>query len=327
MEKNGSEVDWTPCYLRRMKLHPAQRLSDLAALIRCEFEGDPDSLITGINEIHKVGAGDLVFVDHPKYYDKALQSAATFVLINQRVPCPPGKALLFSDDPCRDFNALNRHFSPWKMQDDMRGTDVRIAATAIVHPTVCIGSRVTVGENTVIHPGVVIYDDVHIGQDCIIHANTVLGSDAFYYKARAGGREKMHTCGSVEIGDRVEIGASCTIDRGLTGDTRIGEGTKIDNHVHIGHDTVIGKNCLFAAQVGIAGCVVIEDDVILWGQVGVPSDILIGKGAVVLGQSGVMNDLEPGKKYFGSPAEEARSKFKELAMVRKLPVIIEKLDL
>lgn len=314
-------------YLRSMKLNPAVRLADLAAIIGCEFDGDPDFMVTGINEIHKVVSGDLVFVDHPKYYDKALQSAATTVLINQKVQRPEGKTLIFSDDPCRDFNALNRHFSPWKMTPALLGEHVQIADSAQVHPSACIGNRVTIGEHSIIHPGVVIYDDVHIGDECIIHANTVLGSDAFYYKARPTGREKMHTCGSVEIEDRVEIGASCTIDRGLTGDTRIGEGTKIDNHVHIGHDTVVGKNCLFAAQVGIAGCVVIEDDVILWGQVGVPSDILIGKGAVVLGQSGVMNDLEPGKKYFGSPAEEARSKFKELAMVRKLPVIIEKLDL
>jgi UDP-3-O-[3-hydroxymyristoyl] glucosamine N-acyltransferase len=314
-------------YLRSMKLNPAMRLADLAAIIGCEFDGDPDFLVTGINEIHKVVPGDLVFVDHPKYYDKALQSAATTVLINQKVQRPEGKALIFSDDPCRDFNALNRHFSPWKMTHTLRGEHVQIAESAQIHPTACIGNRVTIGERSIIHPGVVIYDDVHIGDDCIIHANTVLGSDAFYYKARPTGREKMHTCGSVEIEDRVEIGASCTIDRGLTGDTRIGAGTKIDNHVHVGHDTVIGKNCLFAAQVGIAGCVVIEDDVILWGQVGVPSDLHLGKGAVVLGQSGLTKDLEPGKTYFGSPAEEARSKFKELAMVRKLPVIIEKLDL
>jgi UDP-3-O-[3-hydroxymyristoyl] glucosamine N-acyltransferase len=209
----------------------------------------------------------------------------------------------------------------------MRGEACQVADTAIVHPSVFMGNRVTVGERTVIHPGVVIYDDVHIGDDCVIHANTVIGSDAFYYKSRPNGRDKMHTCGSVEIGHRVEIGAACTVDRGLTGDTRIGDGTKIDNQVHIGHDTVIGSNCLFAAQVGIAGCVVIEDNVILWGQVGVPSDLRLGKGAVVLGQSGLMNDLEPGKTYFGSPAEEARSKFRELALVRRLPAIIEHLGM
>jgi UDP-3-O-[3-hydroxymyristoyl] glucosamine N-acyltransferase len=310
-----------------MKLTPAQKLSEIASIIGCEYEGDPNFLVTGINEIHKVVAGDLVFVDHPKYYEKALNSAATTILINQKVVCPQGKALLFSDDPCRDFNFLNRHFSPWRMPSGNRGEALEIASSAQVHASVVIGNGVSVGANSIIHPGVVIYDDVHIGEDCIIHANTVLGGDAFYYKARPHGREKMHTCGSVEIEDRVEIGVGCAIDRGLTGDTRIGEGTKIDNHVHVGHDTVIGKNCLFAAQVGIAGCVVIEDNVILWGQVGVPSDVVIGKGAVVLGQSGITKDLEGGKTYFGSPAEDVRVKYRELALIRKLPQVIEKLDI
>jgi UDP-3-O-[3-hydroxymyristoyl] glucosamine N-acyltransferase len=186
-----------------------------------------------------------------------------------------------------------------------------------------------IGDRCIIHPGVVIYTIMPIlVDDCIIHANAVIGSDAFYYKARPDRVvKKMHSCGSVEIGDRVEIGAACTIDKGVSGDTRIGSGTKMDNHVHIGHDTVIGENCLFAAQVGIAGCVVIEDRVILWGQVGVPSDILIGAGAVVLGQSGLTKDLEGGKTYFGSPAEEVRHKYRELALVRKLPEVIEKLGL
>jgi UDP-3-O-[3-hydroxymyristoyl] glucosamine N-acyltransferase len=310
-----------------MKLSPAQTLSSIAAIIGCEYEGDPDFPVTGINEIHKVVPGDLVFVDHPKYYDKALASAATVVLINQRVKCPEGKALVFSDDPCRDFNRLNRHFSPWDLPMSSQGKNVSVGQGSVIHPSAVFGNNVHIGERCVIHPGVVIYNDVTIGNDCILHANAVIGSDAFYYKARPEGREKMHTCGSVEIGNHVEIGASCTIDRGLTGDTRIGNGTKMDNHVHVGHDTVIGENCLFAAQVGIAGCVVIEDNVILWGQVGVPSDLRIGKGAVVLGQSGLTKDLEPGKTYFGSPAEEARHKYRELALIRKLPDIVEKIGL
>jgi UDP-3-O-[3-hydroxymyristoyl] glucosamine N-acyltransferase len=310
-----------------MKLSPAQTLSQIAALIGCEFEGDPSFPVTGINEIHKVVPGDLVFVDHPKYYEKALSCPATVVLINQKVTRPEGKALIFSDDPCRDFNKLTTHFSPWSMPTGNHGKNIHTGTDCLIHPTAVFGNNVRIGDRCIIHPGVVIYNDVNIGDDCIIHANTVIGSDAFYYKARPHGREKMHTCGSVEIGNHVEIGASCTIDRGLTGDTRIGNGTKIDNHVHVGHDTVIGNNCLFAAQVGIAGCVVIEDNVILWGQVGVPSDLHIGKGAVVLGQSGVSKDIEAGKTYFGSPAEEARHKFRELALIRKLPAIIEKIGL
>ena len=137
--------------------------------------------------------------------------------------------------------------------------------------------------------------------------------------------DKMLSCGRVIIHDHVEIGACCTIDKGVSSDTIIGSGTKLDNHIHVGHDTVIGKNCLFAAQVGIAGVVTIEDDVILWGQVGVQKDLTIGKGAVVLGQSGVGKTLEGGKTYFGSPTQEARQKMKEIAMVKQLPELFEKM--
>ncbi len=308
-----------------MKFNPPQTLSSVAEMIGASYEGDAQFPVLGINEIHKVTPGDIVFVDHPKYYEKALKSAATTILINQKVECPQGKALLFSEDPCRDFNFLLRKFAPWEMSTKYVSDETQIGDNTHIHSSVVIGKNCKIGSNCIIHPGVVLYENTVIGNNCIIHANTVIGGDAFYYKSRPTGREKMHTCGYVSIADDVEIGAGCTIDRGLTADTTIGKGTKIDNHVHIGHDTVIGQNCLFAAQVGIAGCVVIEDQVILWGQVGVPSDVVIGKGAVVLGQSGITKDLEGGKTYFGSPAEEVRTKYRELALIRKLPEIVEKL--
>jgi UDP-3-O-[3-hydroxymyristoyl] glucosamine N-acyltransferase len=122
----------------------------------------------------------------------------------------------------------------------------------------------------------------------------------------------------------VEIGANCAIDRGVSGDTLIGAGTKMDNLVHIGHDTVVGKNCLFAAQVGIAGATTVEDNVILWGQVGVNKTLTIGKGTEVYAQSGVPSDLVSGKKYFGSPAQEAIYKKKELVWIKRIPQLWEK---
>lgn len=308
-----------------MRFPQAVSLQQLAELIGAKPLGDPNHQVTGLNEIHRVENGDMVFVDHPKYYDKALASAATTVLINKEVEVPEGKGLLVSDDPFRDFNAIARHFLPPNFQTSRRGANVRIAESAQLHETAVIGERVVIGERTRIGAGVVIGDDVMIGDDCIIHANTVIGGDAFYYKRREDGYDKMYTCGGVEIGNRVEIGALCSIDRGVTAVTRVGSGSKLDNQVHVGHDTLIGQHCLFAAQVGIAGCVQIEDEVTLWGQVGVPSDLTIGKGAVVLGQSGVTKDLEGGITYFGSPAEEARGKFRELAMIRKLPEIVRKL--
>jgi len=310
---------------QRMKLQRTYSLSEIANLIGADAVGDPQHSITGLNEIHKVVEGDIVFVDHPKYYDKALESAANTVIINKLVEAPAGKALLISNDPFRDFNFLTRHFRPDVHLSKQNGNENKIGEGTEIHPNAVIGDRVTIGSNCKVGPGVVIHSDTEIGNRVIIHPNAVLGADAFYYKRRPEGYEKMYTCGSVVIEDDVEIGALCTIDRGVTGDTRIGAGSKLDNHVHVGHDTVIGKNCLFAAQVGIAGCVVIEDEVILWGQVGVPSDRHIGKGAIVLGQSGVLQDLEPGKTYFGSPTQEARAKWKELAALRKLPELLEKI--
>lgn len=300
-----------------MKLAQPSTLQAIAQLLDCTFVGNPDFLIHGLNEIHRVESGDLDFVDHPKYYDKALSSAATTILINKEVECPAGKALLISDDPCRDYNKLTQHFCPWEQVDGLRGKH-KIGHGSRVHPSVIIGNNVTIGHDCIIHPGVVLYDHVFIGDRCIIHANAVIGSDAFYYKARPEGREKMHSCGSVVIEDDVEIGAACTIDKGVSADTRIGKGTKLDNHVHIGHDTLVGSHCIMAAHVGIAGCARIGNRVILWGQVGVVSDVTIGDGAVILGQSGVSKDVPPGKTYFGSPADDSRTKFKEMAVIRNL---------
>jgi UDP-3-O-[3-hydroxymyristoyl] glucosamine N-acyltransferase len=156
----------------------------------------------------------------------------------------------------------------------------------------------------------------------------VIGSDAFYYNTRKN-REvwyrRMESCGRVIIEDFVEIGAGCTIDRGVTHDTIIGKGTKMDNLIHIGHDTVVGKNCLFAAQVGIAGAVMIEDGVVLWGQVGVSKTLTIGENAVVYAQSGVKGNLDKGKVYFGSPAEDAIVKKRELVYLKRLPEIWQKI--
>ena len=134
----------------------------------------------------------------------------------------------------------------------------------------------------------------------------------------------MNSCGRVVIENAVEIGANCTIDRGVSAETIIGAGTKMDNLVHIGHDTVVGKNCLFAGQVGIAGATTIEDNVILWGQVGVSKTLTIGKDAVVYAQSGVKDSIPGGKVYFGSPVEDAREKMKEFVWIKRIPQLWEK---
>ena len=272
-----------------MKFKNPQILGDIALLINAEFIGDKNFKIFGINEIHVVEKGDIVFVDHPKYYDKALNSAATTILINKKLACPEGKSLLISDDPFRDFNKITKHFNPFIASSKSISDTAVIGQDTIIQPNVFIGNNVTIGNNCLIHPNVTIYDNTVIGNNVTIHANTVLGADAFYYKNRITGYDKLISGGRVVIKDNVDLGASCTIDRGVTGDTTIGEGTKIDNQVHVGHDTIIGKKCLIASQTGIAGCVIIEDKVTIWGQVGTNSGITIGKGAIILGQTGVTN--------------------------------------
>lgn len=312
-------------FLQRMKFPAAVPLQQLAQLTGSRVMGDGSMTVTGINEIHKVEAGDITFVDHPKYYDKALQSNAGFVIINKEVDVPQGKALLFSEDPFTAYNTIVKKFRRFVPSSSAVSETAIIGEGTIIQPGAFIGQHVVIGKNCIIHSNVSIYDHTIIGDDVIIHSSTVIGADAFYFKRRPEGYDKMISCGRVIIHDKVEIGACCTIDKGVSGDTIVGSGTKMDNMVHVGHDTVIGKNCLFAGQVGIAGVVIIEDDVILWGQVGVQKDLTIGKGAVVLGKSGVPKSLEGGKTYFGSPTQEAREKMKELAFIKQLPSIIEKL--
>ena len=308
-----------------MKFDRTYTLKEIAELTGGKIVGDENMTVTGINEIHKVEPGDIVFVDHPKYYGKALNSKADVIFIDQETTVPEGKALVVMDSPFDAFNELLRYFSPANPWTSDRGENFKVGAGTEIFPNVSIGNNVSIGDNCLIHSGVVLCDDTIIGNDVVIGPNAVIGHNAFYYKKKKWGFDRMHTCGRTILEDRVEIGALSTVDRGVTGDTIIGEGTKIDNQVHIGHDTVVGKNCLFAANVGIAGCVVIKDYVTLWGQVGVVSDVVLHDHVIVLGQSGVTKDLEANKTYFGSPAGEARVKWREIAAFQRLPSILENL--
>lgn len=309
-----------------MKFPFPYTLEEIASLIDSKYVGDPKFPVLGMNEIHVVEPGDIVFVDHPKYYDKALNSKATIVLINKEVDCPEGKALLISDDPFRDFNKLTKRFKPFEKANQSIADSAQIGEGTIIQPNVFIGNNVTIGKNCIIHSNVSIYDGTIIGDHVIIHAGTVLGADAFYYKNRPEGFDRLLSGGNVVIEDYVELGAMCSIDKGVTASTTIGAGTKIDNQVQVGHDTVIGKRCLIAAQTGIAGCVVIEDFVTIWGQVGITSGITIGEKAVIAAQSGVSKSLPGNKTYLGTPADEFRKKYSELASIRRIPDLIEKLD-
>jgi UDP-3-O-[3-hydroxymyristoyl] glucosamine N-acyltransferase len=300
----------------------------IANLIGAKIVGDASAMVHGINEIHQVEKGDLCFVDHSKYYDKSVNSAATHIIINSKeVDVPEGKNLLIVTEPFEAYLTIVNYFRPFTPATQPVSDTAIIGEGTIIMPNVFIGKDVVIGSNCIIHPNVTIMDYSVIGNNVVIQAGSVIGSDAFYYntkKNRDVWYKRMQSCGNVLIENDVEIGAGCTIDRGVTASTRIGAGTKIDNLVHIGHDTNVGKNCLFAGQVGIAGATIIEDGVTLWGQVGVSKTLTIGANAVVFAQSGVPYSLESNKIYFGSPAEDAQIKKREIVWIKRIPELWKK---
>ncbi len=302
-----------------MKLHTPIAVSEIAEKIGAEIIGDPNRMVYGLNEIHKVEEGDMTFVDKEKYFDASLNSAATFVIMNRRMHCPEGMTLLICDEPFEAYNSLVIEQRPFVPLTAHVSDTAEIHPTVILEPNVVVGHNVKIGAHTLIQANTTIVSNTIIGEHVNIHPNSVIGSDAFYYKRYGTHHQKWHSGGRVIIEDNVEIGACCTINIGVSGDTVIGEGTKFDSQVHIGHGAVIGKHCLFAAQVGIGGKAIIEDGCCLYGQVGVAQNITIGAGAIVLGQSGVSKNIAGDKTYFGSPCQEVRETYKQLAVLRKLP--------
>lgn len=307
-----------------MKFNKPISLFELGALLNAPTFGNEGVVINGINEIHRVENGDIVFVDHPKYYDKALQSDASVVLIDKEVEIPEGKGIVVCEDPFKSFNFVLHYFKPFEFFHELDQSHVTIGKGSIVHPTAIIGKNVTIGENCIIYPHVTIHDHTDIGDRVIIQSGTVLGSNGFYYKNRTSYFERLYSAGRVIVEDDVEIGANCTIDRGVTAETKIGKGSKIDNLVQIGHDTIIGEKCLIAALCGIAGCTTIGNRVTLWGQVGITSGVNIGDDAVLSAKSGVSKSLEGKKIYAGAPAIEFKEKYKEMAALRSLPDLVNK---
>jgi UDP-3-O-[3-hydroxymyristoyl] glucosamine N-acyltransferase len=302
-----------------MKFNEPIPVRQLAALYDAQIIGDDTLLATGINEIHKVEAGDIAFSDVKKYFAKTLQSAATVILLNEPAECPPGKAILIVENPFEVYDTIVRAHRPFAALNAPRHPSAEIHPTATLEPGVVVAHHVTIGAHTYIQANTVIHEHTHIGANVVIGANAIIGTDAFYFKKDDEGKfAQWRSGGRVIIHDDVHIGAGCTISKGVSGDTVIGQGSKLDAQIHIGHGAVIGAHCLFAAQVGIGGKTIIEDHVVLYGQVGVAQAIRIGKGAVVLAKSGVSKSLDGGKTYFGIPAEEARQKYKELVAIRKL---------
>ncbi len=311
-----------------MKFPSPVSLQWIATLINAELLGNTTAFATGINEIHRVESGDLVFVDHPKYYETCLQSEASFIIINTKeISIPNGKALLVTPEPFEAYLKIVEHFRPFIPSQKMISDSAIIGTQTIVMPNVFIGNHVSIGNNCIIHPNVTIHDYTVIGNNVVIQSGTVIGSDAFYYNGKKNREiwfKKMKSCGNVIIEDNVEIGANCTIDRGVTHSTIIQKGSIIDNLVQLGHEVIIGKNCLIASQVGIAGATIVEDGVTLWGQVGVNKTIRIGAGAVAMGQAGITNSIAGNKVYMGTPAIDAGEKRREFVWIKRIPELWKK---
>ncbi len=306
-----------------MKFPNPISILSLAEKVGAKIIGDSSLFATGINEIHKVQAGDITFSDVEKYYDKALSSNATIILLPKAVDCPPGKAILVCQDPFETYNDLIKEHRPF---EPIRGAgyNQKIHPTAIIEPGVVLASNVEIGANTYIQANVYIGEYTVIGADVCIQSGAIIGTDAFYFKKKPEGLQPWRSGGRVIIEDKVQIGAGCTINKGVSGDTVIGYGTKLDCQVHLGHGVVLGKHCILAAQVGIGGKTIVGDHVVLYGQVGVAQNITIEDHVIVLAKSGVSKSLKRNATYFGIPAEEVKEKYRELAALRQLPGLLKK---
>lgn len=318
-------------------------LQEIADVLKGTVEGDGAVRIRGVAPIGEAKVGDLTFVANPKYRAQMATTAASAVIV------PPGLAsegrnLLVHPNSYLAFARAVALFNPAPPPPEpgvKPGASVdptaRVAHTATVLPGAFVGPGAQIGNGTCLHPGVYVGRDVTIGQDCeifanaviyhdtvigdrvILHAGVVLGSDGYGYARDGATSVKIRQVGNVVVEDDVEIGANCTVDRAVLGETRIGSGTKIDNLVQIGHNVTIGHNSLIVAQVGISGSSVVGDNVTLAGQVGVAGHIRIGNGVEVGAKSGVVDDVPDGEKVLGLPAIPLSQARKVLIHTRFLP--------
>lgn len=307
-----------------MKFPQPIPVTTLATRFAAQIIGDATRSAEGINEIHKVQSGDITFADNAKYFQKAIQSAATVIFLTEPAACPPHKTLLVMDDPFAAYDSLIREHRPSIVLRQAVHPSAQLHPSVIIEPNVVIGNNVVIGAHSYVQAGALIMEHTVIGKNVTIQAGAIIGTDAFYYKKQPTGYQKWRSGGRVVIEDDVEIGAGCTINKGVSGDTRIGAGTKLDCQVHLGHGVVVGKNCLIAAQVGVGGKTIIGDNCILYGQVGVAQSIEIAANVTLLGQAGATKSIRESGVYVGTPAELTRTKYRQLAALRQLPDFLKK---
>lgn len=309
-----------------MKFPQPITVDELVRIIGHPMErmGCYDGPVTGLNEFHSVEEGDVTFVDCDKYYNRVLESPATVIILNKQMDCPYGKELLFSEDPLTDYLAIVKHYKQYEPQTVSIHPTAVIGEGTVLEPHVFVGRNVRIGRNCIIHANVSIYEDTTIGDNVVIHSNTTIGADACYFQKRPDRWIKLDSCGSTVICDNVEVGCNCCIDKGVSGVTYIGEGTKFDNLVQIGHDTHIGKRVLLGAQSGIAGCTYIDDDCKVWAKACVNKDLYVAKNTVILACSALDRNVpDEGMTLLGVPAVESTKKWREFAYMRKLSILFD----
>jgi UDP-3-O-[3-hydroxymyristoyl] glucosamine N-acyltransferase len=321
-------------------------IGEIAAMTGAEPRGAAplERRIADIAALGRARPSELTFLDSPKLVEALASTRAGACLMTAEFEAraPSGMIVLVVKDPMGAFVAVARHLHPDSLRPLSLFDVAGVAPNASIHPTAeiedgviidpgaVIGPHAGIGSGTVIGPNAVIGPNVQIGRDCsigpnasivhaligdgvIVHAGSHIGHDGFRYRPGARGHVKVPQLGRVIVQDNVEIGVNTTIDRGGGGDTVIGEGTKIDNLVQIGHNCMIGRHCILVSQCGISGSVTIGDYAVLGGKVGVADHITIGEGAMIAAKSGVMSDIPPGEKWMGYPAMRGREYLRRFA--------------
>ncbi|HEX3127784.1 MAG TPA: UDP-3-O-(3-hydroxymyristoyl)glucosamine N-acyltransferase [Thermoanaerobaculia bacterium] len=324
----------------------AHRLAELAELVGGRVEGDPERNVEALRTLEAAGPGDLSFLNHARYRDQALASRAGALLVGSGLVSDDlkgeGRPLLVVDDPPYALALLLQRLHPNEAPEPgvhstaviapdasvdptahvgpyaVIGAGTKVGPGAAVHAHVVIGRGCEVGEGAVLHPHAVLYDDTRVGAGAIVHAGVILGADGFGYATHKGQHHKVPQVGRVVLEDGVEVGANTTIDRATLGETRIGQGTKIDNLVQVGHNVKVGRHCILCGQAGIAGSTELGSYVVLAGQAGVSGHIKLGDGVQVAAKSAALSPVEPGMQVAGIPAVELRKWRRQAVLIARL---------